>query len=543
MSLDELLSYDTEGIVPFRHESEKTFKQRATKIREERKQFTDFLHEEKYPSETCERSAEQFLQQQTSFPEEWYAVHREKQEQKSFFCWPYYRSFGERSMVKPWTWPLMWLVPLAGAVEYIIDGSWAMGFLGGYVAYKIGLHTYRYCKTAYLSSAYHKERKAIAAKEGKAIDLITNSYPNHTKYLIDRLEHEDWKKIISCEKREDLQKTIEQLSGVKGKIIRERLRRDGYVCAESTGNLLNKIPTNGIKKLAEYLALLFCSVALFFESGFGYRDYMYDNKRFGEAVQENKRSCAKELEEENHITGSLPTITTGYRALHHSLWQEVQNTIEEILPVCSLPGIKQILMIYTYMGSGLIACTPVNGHYSPSRQEIAIIPDKKGVSFSAEDKYVLLHELGHHYVHLTNPSLSKRTLAKSTIANSVFHEGLAEYLSINTTKTGGIMSHSLEQYHRCMYLIAGASQFVGYENPYLSKVMHYSIGFSFVDYALSELGQEQLRTIIQHPPEIEDFMSPEKYILGLKQKIGKKPIIEHPEKNPIWTIRKYLEQR
>lgn len=541
MSLDELLAYDAEGIIPFSYESKRTFTQRAEKILKERKQFLDFLTGEKYPSKMCEWSTERYVQLQTSFPEEGYRVHREKQEQKSFFCWPYVRSEEERSIIKPWTWPLIWLIPLVGVGEYLSGGSWAMGFFLGYVTSKVGLHAYRYGKTAYLSSVYHQEREAIVAKEEKTTDLIAASYPFHTTYLLDRLEHEDWKKIIACEKSDGLQKTIEQLPGIKWKIIRERLRRDGYTCAEPRCNPINKIPTLGIKKLTERLALLFCSVALFFESGFGYRDYRYDNTSFGKAVQENKRSFAKELEEENHITGSLPNITTGYRALHHSLWQEAQITIEEVLPVCALPGIKHILTIYTYMGSGIMACAHVKGHYSPSRQEIAIIHDKEGVPFSLEDKYVLLHELGHHYIHLTNPSLSKHTLSKSTIANSIFHEGLAEYLSIHTMKKGEHL-FDLEQYHRCMYLIAGANQIVGYENPYLSKVMHYSIGFSFVDYALSELGQEQLTTIIQDPPEIDDFMSPEKYILRIKQKVGQKPIIKHPEKNPILSIRKYLQQ-
>ncbi len=542
MSLDELLAYDAEGIVPFSYESKRTFRQRAKKILKERNQFLDFLTDEKYSQKTCGDSAERYVQLQTSFPEDGYRVHREKQEQLSFFSWPYLRSEGERSIIKPWTWPLLWLLPAAGAGEYFLGGSVATGFFLGYLASKIGIGAYRYCKAAYCSSRYHQEREAIAANEAKTTDLIATSYPFHTTYLLDRLEHDDWKKLIVCEKNEDLQKTIEQMQGLKWEIIRERLRREGYGCTEPKWNLLKKIPKTWMKNTAERLALLFCSAALFFESSFGYRDYKYNNEQFAKAVQENSISSAKELKAETHLTGSLPIISTGYRALHHSLWHEGQVVLEESFPVCSWPGIKHVLMIYTYMGSGVMASAFVKGHYSPSQQEIALIHEKDAVSLSLEDKYTLLHELGHHYVHLANPLLSSRSLSENTIANSIFHEGLAEYLSIQTMKKKEYVL-DLERYHRCMYLIAMANKFIGYENPHFSKAMHYSMGFSFVDYALSEVGQEHLPTLIHHPPTIDDFLSPEQYILRLKQKLGQPQMIYHPEKNPARAIKRYLLER
>ncbi len=520
---EELLRYDDMGIVPFAGESKWKFLKRAGHLVASRDELVNDLQTIGYSSAESKQAGLEFILNRAAIPDKGYQTLIKAREETAYFTgflqndFPYLRLWG--------------VLPLVALAEYYLYGSMGMGVPFGFLAKEVGVHTYRYVATSRALAQQQQQAKQRVNLERMLLFL----YKQNANYIQERLDTNDEKVLTSCYTKEDFHKAVEQLPGLKWHIMREHLRLKGIPIRERPRRQWQMAFSKCTRSIGKSILATLCSTALFFETTFGYKDYVIKQRDFSQKLMTESTMLIAKMQRENNITFSTPRIRTGYRALHHELAMELQQIVETNSPLLSSPGIRQVMMIYTYTGAGFGAFLNIRGLYS-APSSVTVTGDYEGSDLTENEKYIAIHEFAHHYINTINPRLLSHALSRKGLEDSAFHEGLAEYIAIRTLKARGIM-----QYHRCIYASDVAKAISGNgSNLLYHKTHHYSLGYGFVDYVLSEVGEKHLEMIIKTPPTFSDFILPGDYVLSVKRKLGQTPVLLHPEKNPAYILEKYI---
>ena len=511
-NLEQLLAYDAIGIIPRNNESELSYILRAEEIVANTQQFKKYLDNANYSKREI--------------------IDAEKESLKSFEIdkgYGIYLNYGTEQ--KFWK-KLPFFGAICGIAEYYAYGSMLMGFGLGYLVNRIGMHAYNCHKAKKEWDKYTTERNLINTNQMDIEENISNEFPMLFSYITERMTHEDWVAFSSCKNGKELKENIEQKNGVKWKIIREKIRRTGVQVGEKPQEkIIEKQPIKWLWDKTKYLTATLISAALFFETSYGYRDVIVESKGISKQIKTEVQSLKQLMTKENKLSDfSEPKIEVGYRAMHHTLFSETQNMLETVLPIIKTPGIKQACQVYTYIGGGILCgIDSLKGLYSPCNQSLVVMGNYNRKGIDIEERYALVHEIGHHYIHIINPNLTMTTVfSKSSLENSLLHEGLADNIAINTFKKEYYVK-SRQIHHRCMY-ISDLAKYMGGKNEediLLQKSHHYAFGQVFANYVLEEIGKENINTFIKNPPKFLDYIYSEKYVLDLKKKLKQKPELKH----------------
>ncbi|MBI4441656.1 hypothetical protein HY639_05800 [Candidatus Woesearchaeota archaeon] len=517
--LEKLFYYDSLGIVPTKDESERAYLKRAIGRVAARDDFVAYLKTMGYSPEDCDNASP--LREPA--PEAGYGFMLAVEKEKKFFA------------------HLPFWLPAVAAAEYLLFCGFGMGVPLGLLANRVGVHAYRYVINSRALAQYERERHAIAAVP--LDQLLETQFPSHGSYISDRLDHDEKVRLSSCHDGQELLASMQQMSGVKWAIIRERLRQNGHLIEDSASSLLMRKSISCLSGTVKGLLATLLSSALFFETTFGYRDLVTARRQLGPAVSREVTGLQQTLYRANNLgNGHLPVIKMGHRALHYALSSEAQAAVEANLPVLALPGLRHATLVYTYLGSGLMGlCDRYRGMYSPEQKQVTFLPYYRGSGLISEERYVLFHELGHHYVDMINPKLADRHFSKQALEQSLFHEGLAEYLAITALRQRQNVFGRIHQ-HR-LFCMADIAQYLASGDDWsllMSKSHHYSLGYIFVDYVVTEIGAQHLSHVIAAPPTFQDIVYPERYVLALKRLLGQEPILQHQWKLPRYSIDNYV---